>query len=117
MPGGPFHIDDLPDAPIARAAFSVARPILERVLALGTYRTLYQTVQPPDGEPFDARALRALDIKADVAAADLDHIPRSGPVIVAANHPHGMVDGLILMMALRRAWSDFRVRPSTIPCG
>ena len=109
MPGGPFQIDDLPDAPIARAAFSVARPILERVLALGTYRTLYQTVQPPDGETFDARVLRALNIKADVAAADLDHIPRSGPVIVAANHPHGMVDGLILMTALRRARSDFRV--------
>jgi putative hemolysin len=109
MPGGPFQIDDLPDAPIARAAFSVARPILERVLALGTYRTLYRNAQPPDGEPFEARALRALDIKADVAAADLDNIPRSGPVIVAANHPHGMVDGLILMTALRRARPDIRV--------
>jgi len=109
MPGGPFHIDDLPDAPIARAAFSVARPILDQVLALGTYRTLYQAMQPPDGEPFEARALRALDIKADVGPADLDRIPRSGPVIVAANHPHGMVDGLILMTALRRARSDVRI--------
>jgi len=109
MPGGPFQIDDLPDAPIARAALIVARPILERVLALGTYRTLYRHAQPPDGEPFEARALRALDIKADVAAADLDQIPRSGPIIVAANHPHGMVDGLILMTALRHARADIRI--------
>jgi putative hemolysin len=30
-------------------------------------------------------------------------------VIVAANHPHGVVDGLILMSALRRARPDIRV--------
>jgi putative hemolysin len=109
MPGDPFHLDVLPDAAIARAAFLVARPILEQVLALGTYRTLYQTAQPADGDPFEARALRALHINADVAAADLDRIPRSGPIIVAANHPHGMVDGLILITSLRRVRPDIRV--------
>ena len=36
-------------------------------------------------------------------ADDLDHVPRFGPLIVAANHPHGVVDGLVLMAALRRA--------------
>jgi hypothetical protein len=40
MPGDPFQIDVLPDAPLARAAFIVARPLLEWLLALGTYRSL-----------------------------------------------------------------------------
>ena len=109
MPGDPFQIDILPDAPIARAAFTVARPLLEQVLALGTYRTLYRRAQRAIEEPFESRALRALDITADVSATDLDHIPPSGPVIVAANHPHGVADGLVLMTALRRTRPDIRM--------
>ena len=109
MPGDPFQIDILPDAPLARAAFIVARPLLERVLALSAYRALYRNAQGMLDEPFESRALRALDIHAEVSAADLDYIPRSGPVIVAANHPHGIIDGLILMSALRRVRPDIRV--------
>jgi putative hemolysin len=109
MPGDPFQIDVLPDAPLARAAFIAARPLLERVLALGTYRTLYRNAQAAIEEPFESRALRALDISVQVALSDLNHIPRSGPVVVAANHPHGMLDGLALMAAVRRARPDIRV--------
>ena len=109
MPGDPFQIDVLPHTPIARAAFTAARPLIEQVLALGTFRTLYREARSASGGPFESRALRALNITADVPAADIDRIPRSGPVIVAANHPHGMVDGLLLMAALRRARPDIRV--------
>ncbi len=109
MPGDPFQIDILPEAPLSRAAFTVARPLLERVLALGTYRTLYDKAQRPLDEPFESRALNTLNIDAQVSSDDLDHIPRSGPLIVAANHPHGIVDGLVLMSALRRVRPDFRV--------
>jgi putative hemolysin len=109
MPGDPFQIDILPDAPLARAAFTAARPLLERMLALGTYRALYRNAQAASEEPFESRALQALDITAAASATDLRRIPRVGPVIVAANHPHGMVDGLILMDAVRRIRPDIRV--------
>src|SRR4051794_35038526 len=109
MPGDPFQIDILPEAPLSRAALTVARPLLERVLALSTYRALYRNAQQKLDEPFESRALRALDITADISERDLDGIPHSGPVIVAANHPHGVVDGLLLMSALRRVRSDIRV--------
>jgi putative hemolysin len=109
MPGDPFQIDILPDAPLARAAFTAARPLLERVLGLGTYRALYRNAQAANESPFESRALHALEITTAVSATDLDHIPRFGPVIVAANHPHGMVDGLVLLDALRRIRPDIRV--------
>ena len=109
MPGDPFLIDVLPDAPIARAAFTAARPLLAWLMALGTYRALYQKTQGALPEPFETRVLRALDITINVSAADLDTIPHSGPIIVAANHPHGLVDGLVLMAALRRVRPDIRV--------
>ena len=100
---------DFHHALLARAAFTVARPLLERVLALGTCRTLYRSAQGAIEEPFESRAMRALDMTADVSATDLDHIPRTGPVVVAANHPHGVADGLVLMAALRRARPDVRM--------
>jgi putative hemolysin len=109
MPGDPFQIDILPDAPMSRAAFNVARPLLERVLACSTFRALYRDAQRTLDEPFESRVLRALDITTEVSAIDLDDVPRSGPVIVAANHPHGAVDGLVMMAAIRRARPDIRV--------
>lgn len=109
MPGDPFQIDILPDAPLARAALTAARPLLERMLALGTYRALYRHAQTALEESFESRALRELDITAEASTTDLDRIPRFGPVIVAANHPHGLVDGLVLLNALRRVRPDIRV--------
>ena len=109
MPGDPFQIDVRPFAPLARAAFIAARPLLERMLALGTYRDLYQDTQRVREEPFESRARCALNVTVDASAAGVNRIPRSGPVIVAANHPHGIIDGLVMMAALRRARPDFRV--------
>jgi putative hemolysin len=109
MPGDPFQIDVLPHAPMARAAFTAARPLLEWLMALSTFRALYQKTHGALSEPFETRVLRALNITIDVSAAELDSIPNSGPVIVAANHPHGLVDGLVLMAALRRVRPDIRV--------
>lgn len=48
-------------------------------------------------------------VRADIVAGRLDHIPRSGPVIVIANHPFGILDGLILGQMLAQRRSDFRI--------
>src|SRR5438552_15284064 len=109
MPGDPFQIDILPNAPLTRAATAAARPVLEWVLALREYRKIYQSLRAENGEPFDVRALRALDVKRQVSLADISRLPTSGPLIVAANHPHGLLDGLVLIDVLRRARPDVRV--------
>ena len=73
MPGDPFQIDVLPDAPLARAAFTAARPLLEWLLALSTYRALYRQTQ---GTRRRSRSNRARSARwtshANVSAADLD---------------------------------------------
>lgn len=45
----------------------------------------------------------------DIARGALEAIPRQGPLIVIANHPYGILDGLMLGHILSRARGDFRI--------
>lgn len=90
------------------AAFRAARPLLSWICQLREYEQLYRRAQSIEGAPFYTRALRALEIDVEVRAADRP-VPAQGPLIVAANHPHGIVDGLALAEAIGRTRRDVRV--------
>lgn len=45
----------------------------------------------------------------DVLGGSLDNIPRTGPVVLIANHPYGILDGLMLGHILSRTRGDFRI--------
>lgn len=42
----------------------------------------------------------------DVQGTGLDHIPRSGPALIVANHPTGIADGIMLWSLLRQRRPD-----------
>lgn len=71
---------------------------------------LYKQCQKSSAQfaPFEARALETLAITFDVED-NAGSIPETGPLIVAANHPTGIADGLVLVEAIRRRRSDVRV--------
>jgi putative hemolysin len=107
----PFYIERLPNTSLLRrAALGAARPALEWILNLPAYRALYQEIQRgPANIPFEVRALDALGIRPVCSPAEIALIPSQGPVVVAANHPHGIVDGLVLTSIVRRARPDVRI--------
>ena len=45
----------------------------------------------------------------DVIGGSLDNIPKTGPVITIANHPYGILDGLMMGHILSRTRGDFRI--------
>src|SRR6056297_2789460 len=45
----------------------------------------------------------------DVVGGSLAQIPRDGPLILIANHPYGILDGLMLGHILNRTRGDFRI--------
>src|SRR5262245_3459900 len=102
MAADPFHLNTLPAA---------LRWPIEHALGISTLRTLYRRVQleRAAGEPFEHRALCVLGIEPQVDESDLSSIPGRGPVVIAANHPHGAVDGLLLLDLVRRVRPDVRV--------
>ncbi len=48
-------------------------------------------------------------LKLNVVGGSLDNIPREGPLVVIANHPYGILDGLILGHILAEVRGDFRI--------
>jgi len=45
----------------------------------------------------------------DVVGGSLAQIPRDGPLILIANHPYGILDGLMMGHILNRTRGDFRI--------
>ncbi len=90
--------------------FALAGPSLARLLSLPSIEDLYRRL-PPDarGAAFVDAVLAAMDVRIRVAAGDVARIPRTGPVLVVANHPFGGLEGLVLAKMLLAVRRDARI--------
>ena len=58
---------------------------------------------------FWKRALNLLQIDLQTPDDQIANIPKEGPVVIVANHPHGLVDGMILAELVGRVRQDFKI--------
>ena len=58
---------------------------------------------------FWADALDKLSIKIDLQRDAGAMIPRTGPTLVVANHPYGVIDGLVLCALMAEVRSDYKI--------
>ncbi len=87
-----------------------AAPVIGKMLALNHLDAAYDRVAATaDSGGFFSRALDVLAVHVALSPGDLDRVPRQGPVIVVANHPFGMIEGLVLGSILERVRSDVRI--------
>jgi putative hemolysin len=90
-----------------------ARPfinLLENVSGLNLLQKKYGELAPSE-EPgqFLDQVLGYLKVNCQVSPEDISRIPKSGSVIIVANHPFGALDGLVLAQLLLKIRPDIRI--------
>ena len=63
----------------------------------------------PQGQAFWRACLDVMGIELQTPPEQMARIPKTGPVVVVANHPHGMVDGMIMAETIGRVRPDYKI--------
>ncbi|NJL60387.1 MAG: hypothetical protein HC887_12895 [Desulfobacteraceae bacterium] len=83
---------------------------LEKTLSLDVFnRAYYQLTRIGSREHFFGNCLKVLDISYQVTDTDLEKIPKTGPLVVVANHPFGGTEGVILGNLMDTIRSDVKI--------
>lgn len=69
------------------------------------------------GQAFWRGALDTMGIELKTPLEQLQNIPGEGPIVVVANHPHGMVDGMIFADLIGRVRQDYRILTRSVLTG
>jgi putative hemolysin len=71
----------------------------------------------PFGAPFWPKAIHHMGIRIDTPEEEIARIPATGPVVVVANHPSGLVDGMVMAELVNRVRSDFKILTRSLLTG
>jgi len=100
------------DTPVKRGLIR----LVERATGQPTLKRMYIDNQrnPRPNESFFAAAVRKLAIDVRYDAAALSKIPESGPVVIVANHPYGVLDGIVISWLVEKVRRDFLVLTNAV---
>lgn len=113
-------LDDTPyDGRNLSYAGTFTNPVKEMTIRLielvtGKFRLLklvrqFEAAGEVDNLHFWKRAIDLLRIDLQTPDDQVANIPAKGPVVIVANHPHGLVDGMILAELVGRVRPDFKI--------
>ncbi len=112
MPSDHLHADQTQAGVLSRVADFPG--LTGKFAPIGKVRNLYRRVQQsPNGFHLED-LLAEMRVGLRVGAADRGRIPASGPVVVVANHPYGVLDGALLTVLLTRVRPDVKVLTNSL---
>lgn len=86
---------------------------IERLSGQPKIKKLYRRYleELKDDTPFFTAAVKLLELNVQFNASGLASIPRTGPLVVVANHPFGVLDGIVIcwLVSLARDNEDFKI--------
>ena len=69
-----------------------------------------------DTSDFFQSAVELLQLRISADESPLNRVPKSGPVVFIANHPYGVLDGIVLTWLARKARPDVKVMANHVLC-
>jgi putative hemolysin len=102
-----FSYAERSDPPFKRGVIR----LVERATGQPKLKQLYLENQrrPRPAESFWQAAVRSLDLDVRYDDAALGRLPRTGPAIFIANHPYGVLDGIVISWLIEKVRPDFMV--------
>jgi putative hemolysin len=117
----------MPESPAGIDTFSYADPtdprlkrffirLIERITGQPHLKFLYEDnrANPVPGESFWSAAIRRLELRLVFNEEALATWPKTGPLVIVANHPFGVLDGLVACEIVSRVREDFRVLTNAV---
>ena len=97
------------------------RNIIKFVEAIGgqhKLKGLYEEFLEEDivTRDFFQRAVELLQLRLPFDESPLNKVPKEGPVVFIANHPYGVLDGIVLTWLARKARPDVKVMANHVLC-
>ncbi|WP_444463863.1 lysophospholipid acyltransferase family protein [Rhodobacter capsulatus] len=71
----------------------------------------------PVGQAFWPQALEIMGIEVKTPPEQIARIPATGPLVVVANHPHGLVDGMVLAWLIGQVRTDYKILTRSLLTG
>ena len=89
---------------------------VERMTGQPYLKRLYDEhrTNPIPGESFWAAAIRQLELKVVCNEDALEGLPKEGSLVIVANHPFGVLDGLIISYLTSKVRDDFLVLTNSV---
>jgi putative hemolysin len=89
---------------------------IERATGQPYLKWLYEQhrADPVPGESFWDSAVRRLELKIVCNEDALMRLPKSGPLVIVANHPFGVLDGVVMGHLIARVREDFRILTNAV---
>ena len=120
-----------PDTPYDRKKLSYANTFTNPVqrntiktleLLTGKLRLLrkvrqFEKMGIPGGQPFWKQALDLLGINLLTKQSEITKIPKKGSLVITANHPHGLVDGMVLAELIGKVRTDYKILTRSLLTG
>ena len=102
-----LQLRDRSDPPIKRGLIR----LVEKATGQPKLKRMYVHNQrfPRVGETFWQAAVRSLELDVRYDADALAAVPKTGPVVFVANHPYGVLDGIVMAWLVSKVRTDFVV--------
>ena len=102
--------------PLQRITIQTIELLTARLRILRRIRK-FEAQGVPFGQPFWKQALDTMGIKLLTPEEQIARIPKDGPIVVTSNHPHGLIDGMILGELIGQVRTDYKILTRSLLTG